>query len=98
MTGAEKYTGLEAPGHVRLRKVHGEAMLLDLKTRDCFGLNAVGLAIWDRIAEHGEVESVIRDLLQEFDVDEATLSKDVRDLVDALLARGLLVSSSRSSK
>jgi hypothetical protein len=89
---------LQLPKTVRIRKVHGEAMLLDLKSQECFGLDEIGVAIWEGIGLHGDIERVIESLLNEYEVDRAILEDDVRSLVSEMLGHGLLVNVVQAPK
>ena len=79
-----------APGVV-FREVGGEAVLLDLDSQRYFTLDAVGTRMWTLLAEHGSPEEVCRLLLPAYEVDEATLARDVDELVARLAAEGLVV-------
>lgn len=78
-----------APGVV-YREVGGEAVLLDLESQRYFSLDAVGTRMWALLAEHGSTAAVVDRLLAEYEVDEATLGRDVDELVDRLAAEGLV--------
>lgn len=75
------------------RDLAGEAVLLHLGTGTYFGLNAVGTRIWHLLAQHQSTEAVLPLLLQEFDVDEQQLRRDLDALVGELLAKHLLVAA-----
>lgn len=78
-----------APGVV-YREVGGEAVLLDLDSQRYFSLDAVGTRMWALLAEHGSTDEARRRLLAEYEVDEATLGRDLDELVDRLAAEGLV--------
>ena len=42
------------------------------------------------LAEHGDVATVMKQLLAEYDVDEATLHRDLANLIAELIEEGLL--------
>lgn len=73
------------------RELAGEAVLLQLKAGMYFGLDTVGTRLWQLIAEHGDLRRVFAQAREEFDVDDATLERDLLALVDNLLSRGLVV-------
>jgi hypothetical protein len=56
-----------------------------------FSLVEVGARIWTWIVEHGDVEGLSAALLEEYDIDEATLRRDVATLIDQLIAEGLVI-------
>ena len=78
-----------APGVV-YREVGGEAVLLDLGSQRYFSLDEVGTRMWELLAEHGSPEEARRRLVAEYEVDEATLARDLDELIDRLAAEGLV--------
>ena len=85
------------PENVVVRDLAGEAVLLHLGTGIYFGLDAVGARIWQLLAEQQSAEAVVPRLLQEFEVDEPRLRRDIETLVAQLLAEGLLVAVDESA-
>lgn len=81
---------LSVPDDVVVRDLSGEVVLLHLGTRTYFGLDAVGTRIWHLLEEHGGVEPIVPLLLAEFQVEERRLRHDLGNLVERLLAKGLL--------
>ena len=87
------------PGHGRLaiapevvyQEVEGELILLDIRGGQYYALGSVGSRCWQLLAQHGDDEEVIKAIVGEFEVDEATARSDVGALVRRLLERGLLV-------
>ena len=71
------------------RAVDGEMVLLDLVTEQYFGLDPVGTRIVTRITTE-PYDQAITALHAEFDVAEDTLRRDVEDLLDELIANGLV--------
>jgi hypothetical protein len=69
---------------VLFQEVAGEIVLLDLESENYFGLDAVGARIWTLLQTGSKVGEVVDALLQEFDVDRATLEADVADLLERL--------------
>ena len=76
---------------VVLRVINGEALLLKLGDEDVFALNDTGTRIVQLIAEGRDLDRVLDALYEEYGVERTELRRAVRDLVDALLARGLVV-------
>ena len=91
-------TKLQLSKTVRIRKVHGEALLLDLKSQACFGLDEIGIAVWEGVAAHGDPDLIIEALLSEYDVDRETLANDVHSLVEDMLKRGLLINGDQTPR
>ena len=66
-------------------------MLLNLGTERYFSLDPVGARIWKLLSETRSIDATVGGLLAEFEVDEATLRRDVEELVRKLVAKGLLI-------
>jgi hypothetical protein len=81
------------PDDVVVKDLAGEAVLLHLGTSTYFGLDSVGTRIWQLIEECQSTEAAVPLLLQEFEVDEQQLRRDVDALVAQLLAKRLLTAA-----
>ena len=68
----------------------GEAAILDLKSGQYYGLNAIGARIWSLMQEPHSISEVLRTLLEEYDVDAAQCEEDVLALVQKMAASGLI--------
>lgn len=79
------------PETVLLRRLGGEALILDLETGHYFGLDGVGLRMFSLLEEHGTVLPAFETLCQEYDVARDELRRDLLEFVDLLAARNLLV-------
>lgn len=78
-----------SPGTLH-RELQGEGVLLQLDTGEYFGLDPVGQRIWTLITEHGDLDAVRAHLLEEFDVDAETLTRDLNELVTELIDHRLV--------
>jgi hypothetical protein len=73
------------------QEVDGEMVLLDMNSENYFGLDEVGTSIWQAIEVcEGELKCVLGKLLEEYDVEEAVLQKDLLDFVIKLEKNGLV--------
>jgi hypothetical protein len=81
---------VRVPQGVLSREVQGETVLLNLESGEYFGLDAVATRIWQLLSESGDVGGVESTMCDEFEVEPAVASKDVRALVAELLKRRLL--------
>jgi len=81
---------VEKGDDVIYQALQNEIVLLDMKTQQYFGLDDVGSDMWKLLVEHGEVETVVDRLSAEYDVDRATVRKDLEVLIQNLMAAGLL--------
>ena len=72
------------------QEVAGETVILDLESECYFGLDAVGTRIWQLIQEHGDLHRIYDTLLDEYEVEEAQLLKDLEILITDARGRGLI--------
>ena len=75
---------------VLYRDLDGQAVILDLSSGLYFGLNEVGTRIWMLMSEGRSFDDIAQILSREYDADQLTIERDVRDLTDALRARKLI--------
>ncbi len=73
-----------------LRAIGDEGVVLDLASGTYFGLNAVGLRMWELIEQLGRLEVVRDAVVTEYDVDRDTAGRDLANLVGQLALRGLV--------
>ena len=72
------------------QEVHGETVLLDLAGETYFGLNEVGTRIWQLLKQNHGFEDMLEVLEQEFDVSHERLQADVAQLMEDLIAAGVV--------
>jgi len=72
------------------QEVHGETVLLDLAGETYFGLNEVGTRIWQLLKQDHGFKDMLDVLEQEFDVSHERLQADVSQLMDDLIAAGVV--------
>jgi coenzyme PQQ synthesis protein D (PqqD) len=71
------------------RDLDGEAVVLDLASGGYFGLNPVATRIWLLIEQHGRLQAVLDELIEEYESTPDDLERDLLDLVSRLAAAGL---------
>jgi len=71
------------------RDLDGEAVVLDLASGGYFGLNPVATRIWQLIEQHGRLQTVLEELIEEYESTPDDLERDLLDLVTRLAAAGL---------
>ncbi|MBI3030215.1 MAG: PqqD family protein [Candidatus Rokubacteria bacterium] len=74
------------------RIIEGEAVILSMETKVLRGLNPVGSRVWELIDGRRDVEEIIEEIVQEFDVAAAEAGRDVMGFIQELLDRGLVTS------
>ena len=72
------------------QEVDEETVLLDLKSESYFGLDEVGTRIWQLLNDGGSLQTVFDTLLDEYDVDEKQLEKDLQGHIAQLVEAGLI--------
>jgi hypothetical protein len=72
------------------QEVSGETVLLDLKSENYFGLDAVGTRIWQLVRDNGDVQVILETILDEFDADEARIRRDLEALLSEIADLGLI--------
>ena len=81
---------LQVADDVLFQTVADEAVLLNISDSHYYGLDDVATRMWQLLVEHGEVDAVIRQMLAEYEIDEATLRHDFAALVAEMEQRGLI--------
>ena len=79
------------PDSVLSTELHDEGVLLNLETGEYFGLDGVGMEMWKVLRANGDVGAARAVLLEQYDVAEDVLAKDLDELIAKLAARKLLV-------
>lgn len=77
------------PDGVLARAVEGEMVVLNLRTEQYYGLDAVGADIVTRLTQTPKDEAVAA-LCRDYEVDPRQLESDVERLIGELLDAGLL--------
>lgn len=69
---------------VLFQELEGEAVLLNLANEHYYGLDDIGTRIWQLLQEEHNVESVVAQMLAEYDASEALLRQDIANLIEEL--------------
>ncbi|MBQ3006147.1 MAG: PqqD family protein [Clostridia bacterium] len=80
---------MEIKKNVIMRTVAGEHMLVPVgdtvfQYNGIFMLTDSGKLLWDKIRDGAESEGLVKALIEEYEIDEATASKDVADFLEKL--------------
>lgn len=80
---------MEIKKNVIVRTVAGEHMLVPVgdtvfQYNGIFMLTDSGKLLWDKIREGAESEDLVKALIQEYEIDEATASQDVSEFLEKL--------------
>lgn len=75
---------------VLVQNMANQAVLLDLESEHYFGLDEVGMDIWQGLEAGMTTEAIRAKLLAEYDVEEQRLDGDMEAFVGSLEERGLV--------
>ena len=75
---------------VAARVIHGEAMILTPHDSVLHTLNPVATRVWELLPTHRTVEAMAVAIADEYEVDVATATKDIEELVEQLLEKKIL--------
>lgn len=79
------------PGNILSHSIDGEMVILNLDNEKYYTLDSVAARFWEVVLQHGKGQRSIRVLLDEYEIDEATLVSDLDRWLDELISLGLLV-------
>ena len=79
---------------VAMRRLTGAGILVDAQGNH-FGVNQVGVRIWDLLDDAGSVDALLETLLREFDISATRCRAEAEAFVGELLARGLVERAER---
>jgi hypothetical protein len=81
---------ISIPSGVLVSEVGLESVFLNLKSESYFGLDEIGTRMWNLLTRSPSIQAAYDTLLQEYDIDEAQLHSDLDELIQMLLANGLV--------
>ena len=70
-----------------------EMVALDRDAGECFGFNRVATSVWRELKNPKSFEALRNALLDEYDVASDQCSQELRELLDDLTARGLVITA-----
>jgi hypothetical protein len=76
---------------VVVQVINGEALILKLQEEEVFSLNETGARVAQLIGDGYSLDRVIDTLTSEYATAKADVEREVNDLLQALLSRGLVV-------
>jgi hypothetical protein len=79
-----------ASGDLLATELGAELVILNLRDGVYYGLEDVGVRIWQLLQEPVTVATIRDTLVSEYDIEAACCERDVRTLLGELAARGLL--------
>jgi hypothetical protein len=70
--------------------VDDQLVILNMANQQYFGLDEVGTQIWRLLIRHANLEEIVEQIHKEYEVDSERARADVENLVEGLMAAGLL--------
>ncbi len=74
----------------------GEIVLLNMKNEHYYSLKESGVFMWQLLNRHSNKQMVKELLLQEYEIDEATIQRDLDSFIDWLVEKNLATVSTNS--
>ena len=81
---------IDISSEVLTQEVGGETVILDLKSETYFGLDKVGTRIWQLLVEQEDIRTITATMMNEYDVEENQVEKDIQNLLVKLDEAGLI--------
>jgi Coenzyme PQQ synthesis protein D (PqqD) len=89
---------LTVPPHVLARQAAGETVLMNLDNEQYYSLDGPGNRLWELLGTQVSFGNAVDSLLEEYEVDREVLMADMTELVNDLLANGLVVLGSDAGR
>lgn len=81
---------LKIPDDVLISNLQDESVILNLDSERYYGLDSVGTRMLSVLTISDSIEAAYNTLIQEYDVDDQTLRRDLIALVENLVEQGLV--------
>jgi len=78
--------------------IEGETVILDLDADEYFSLNEVAGALWSLLEEGADVDTLVGEITETYDVDEARARNDVRTFLAGAVEADIVVVDQRSDE
>ena len=88
---------LNIPDDVLISNLQDESVILNLDSERYYGLDSVGTRMLSVLTTSDSIEAAYNTLIQEYDVDDEVLRRDLLALVESLMEQGLVQISRRSN-
>jgi hypothetical protein len=75
---------LTLPAHIMFQEFDNEAILLDIRTQNHFGLDNIGSLLCSQLSKKIDLETIFNSILQNYDVSKEQLDNDLTALIEEL--------------
>ena len=72
-------------------EIDDEILMMSIEDGKYYGLNPVGSEIWKLIEEPKTIEEIIPALMEIFDIDEETCSKESLDFIESMIKNNIIL-------
>lgn len=93
MTDLTEKTVLSKVDDIPFRIIEGEAVLVNAGTQEVIHLNDSGTFVWENLDGKRDIGTIVKRLIEEFEIDEPTARADVLDFASNLIKKGLITTS-----
>lgn len=77
------------------RIIEGEATVVNLKNSTFHTLNSVATFIWEHLDGKNQLKTIVKGIVDEFEVDPVQAEKDCLDFIETLSKEDLIIISSK---
>ena len=70
--------------------LNGEAVVLNIKNGKYYGLNTVGVTIWEVIQNPSSFEDIKSVILREYEVDDTTCGEEIKSFLEIMKKENLI--------
>jgi hypothetical protein len=82
---------VDMPQDVLYEILEDEVVLLNLTTEAYYILDDIGTHMWELLIEHHDPAIVVQQMVNQYEIDEASVRSDLSTLIGQLIERQLLV-------
>jgi hypothetical protein len=68
----------------------GETVMMSIEKGEYFGIGGVGSRVWELLENPVTLEDIIETICEEYEVDAAACSRDIKTFLEKLLQTGLV--------
>lgn len=76
---------------IMMTHIGDEAVLLNINNGRYFSLNKTAEQVWDLLIQFQDTEKVLNAMMEKYDVDEAILQQDIRNIIFGLADAELVI-------
>jgi len=86
-----KTTSIKIQPNILAQELGEEIVLLNMDNEHYYTLKKSGVRMWQLLGQHSDVEVTKKQLLEEYEVDEVTIQRDLEGFVSWLVEKELAI-------